>query len=233
MKQNGRKNKYRRREPEEVQPPRPVAPAASALMKPARILFEPRNRSQARARAMFSRNEVLFLVGPAGGGKTAAAVGLGLAHAVPLLQKVVVCRPAVEASRGLGFAKGDPFEKYGPWVAPVVENAAKFVEGGSVMQHLDLQQMATLQGRTFDGPAILDEAQNCTVEELLLFLTRMGQGSKLLISGDPDQAVIPNSGLLAWMRCLDGVPGVAAIDFPPDQNLRHPLVAEFLKRRPR
>ncbi len=220
-----RVERYSSRQEEEIVVPPPVPPIP-------RVTFVPRNRSQALARKLFADNSVLFLVGPAGGGKTAAAIGLALSQAVPMLARVSVCRPAVEASKGLGFAKGDPYDKYGPWVAPVVENASKFVQGGAI-GHLDLQPMATLQGRTFDGPAILDEAQNCTSEEILIFLTRMGATSKLLISGDSEQAVIPNSGLAPWIRCLEGVPGVAVVRFAADENLRHPLVQEFIRRRPR
>lgn len=213
-------------------------PPADRLERPiesgALVRFEPKNRSQRRAQRAAEQADVVFLIGPAGGGKTACAVGLALAHAVPRGERVSVSRPAVEAGNSLGYLKGTMEEKYGPWVVPVIENAKKFLfDPSGYERHLDLSPLGYLRGKTFEGAAILDEAQNCTTADILLFLTRMGAGCKLFISGDPQQSDIDESGLMPWARALKGCPGVACVYFPEDECLRHPLVAEIIRRRPR
>lgn len=196
------------------------------------VRFEPKNEAQRRAKAAFETHDVLFLVGPAGGGKTATAIALALQHAVPRRQTVAVCRPAVEASAGLGYLPGELNQKYAVWMSPVLECAKRFILGDPA-PHLEACPLPYLRGKTFDGAAILDEAQNCTVAEILLFLTRLGTGGKLLIAGDVMQADIPDSGLDPWMKSLRGVARVGRIWFSEDNNLRHPLVREVVKRVPK
>lgn len=196
------------------------------------VRFDPRSDAQRAAQRAAEEADVVFLVGGPGVGKTAAAVGLALLHAVPQGERVSVCRPAVEASAGIGWLKGTLHDKYGVWAAPVVDCAEKFILGGAG-QHLDFCPMAYLQGRTLRY-AVLDEAQNCTVDELEMFLTRLGKGGKFFVAGDPTQSVIgERSGLVPWANALAGLPRVASVTFPPGQSMRSPLVEAIVRRRPR
>lgn len=196
------------------------------------VRFEPRSKAQEQARRMAEACQVLFLTGQAGVGKTAAAVGLALSHAVPQRLRVAVCRPAVGPSQTLGFMKGDLNQKYGMWAAPVMECAAHFVLGNPA-EHLEMLPLEFVQGRTLQY-AVLDEAQNCTVDELEAFLTRLGKGGKLFISGDPQQSVIGNrSGLQPWLDALEGLEGVGQVRFPPGESMRSPIIEAIIRRRPR
>lgn len=193
--------------------------------------YEERTDAQRRFSRAAEDADIVFAVGAAGTGKTFAA--LGTAIRIRGEHPVVVSRPLVEASSGVGYLKGDLNEKLGPWMSPITDCFSRLVYGATPADLLKVIPLAFCRGLTFNGPAILDEAQNCTVDELLLFMTRLGRGSKMFIVGDPYQSDIPRSGLVPWIKALKSHPRVKTVVFPRTDTLRNPLVAELVARKPR
>ena len=198
----------------------------------------PRTPAQAAYIEMLSRSEMVFGVGPAGTGKTYLAVAQGVA----LLQagrvdRIVLSRPAVEAGERLGFLPGDMKEKVDPYLRPLydalhdmmpAEQLKRRMEAGEI----EVAPLAFMRGRTLAHCyAILDEAQNTTAAQMKMFLTRMGEGSRMVITGDPTQVDLPSgtvSGLVEGLRVLDGVEGIAVARFGEQDVVRHPLVGRIV-----
>lgn len=199
---------------------------------PAIVRFEPKGTGQVKAARLWESADVLFLLGAAGTGKTHTALGLACGSAVAEKTRVTVVRPVVEVGRSLGFLKGTLDEKLAPWAVNVRQVAASLVFGGP-QDFLDVQPLSLVRGRTFDQPVVVDEAQNCTADELYMLLTRIGKRGRVILSGDPHQADLPNSGLMPWARALKGLARVAIVVFPDHQQHRNPLVTQIIKRRPR
>jgi phosphate starvation-inducible PhoH-like protein len=184
-------------------------------------------------------NELVFGVGPAGTGKTYLAVAVAVSM---LLQKrvdrIILSRPAVEAGERLGFLPGDLKEKIDPYLRPLYdalydtlpgEQAMKGIESGEI----EVAPLAFMRGRTLANSfVILDEAQNCTPVQMKMFLTRLGENSRMAITGDPSQVDLPlgaKSGLRDALDVLEGVPGVATVNFSDADVVRHPLVTRIVK----
>jgi len=198
----------------------------------------PRSPAQGAYIEMLARNEMVFGIGPAGTGKTYLAVAQGVA----LLQsgqvdRIVLSRPAVEAGERLGFLPGDMKEKVDPYLRPLYDalndmlppdQVAKRIERGEI----EIAPLAFMRGRTLAHCyAILDEAQNTTAAQMKMFLTRMGEGSRMVITGDPTQVDLPSgqpSGLIEALRILDGVEGIGVARFAERDVVRHPLVARIV-----
>ena len=198
----------------------------------------PRTPAQAAYIDMLARQEMVFGVGPAGTGKTYLAVAQGVA----LLQagrvdRIVLSRPAVEAGERLGFLPGDMKEKVDPYLRPLydalhdmlpAEQVARRIASGEI----EIAPLAFMRGRTLAHCyAILDEAQNTTPAQIKMFLTRMGEGTRMVITGDPTQVDLPNgqlSGLSDALQTLEGVPGIAVARFDERDVVRHPLVAKIV-----
>ncbi|MEM6911517.1 MAG: PhoH family protein [Verrucomicrobiota bacterium] len=198
----------------------------------------PRTRTQAHYLKAMQDHEVVFGVGPAGTGKTF----LAMAHAVAALKagqarRIILTRPAVEAGEALGFLPGDLKEKLYPYLRPLYdalhdlldpEELEKWVERGVV----EIAPLAYMRGRTLaQAVVILDEAQNTTREQMLMLLTRLGEGSTCLVTGDPMQIDLrPKgaSGLREAMRILPGTQGVAFMEFQRHEVVRHPVVSAIL-----
>jgi phosphate starvation-inducible PhoH-like protein len=198
----------------------------------------PRTPAQAHYIDLLSRHEMVFGVGPAGTGKTYLAVAQGVA----LLQagrvdRIVLSRPAVEAGERLGFLPGDLKEKVDPYLRPLydalhdmlpTEQVARRIASGEI----EIAPLAFMRGRTLAHCfAILDEAQNTTPAQMKMFLTRMGEGTRMVITGDPTQVDLPagqRSGLAEALRILGGVPGLAIARFDEKDVVRHPLVARIV-----
>ncbi|UXM95762.1 PhoH family protein [Bartonella sp. HY329] len=188
-------------------------------------------------RAM-DRAELVFGVGPAGTGKTYLAV----AHAAQLLERgvvdrIILSRPAVEAGERLGFLPGDMKEKVDPYLRPLYDALydmmpADKVERAITAGVIEIAPLAFMRGRTLAHSAIiLDEAQNTTAMQMKMFLTRLGEGGRMIITGDPSQVDLPmgqKSGLVEALRILQGVDNIVTVRFTEKDVVRHPLVAAIV-----
>jgi phosphate starvation-inducible PhoH-like protein len=185
------------------------------------------------------RHELVFGTGPAGTGKTWLAV----AHAVALFERkevdrIVVSRPAVEAGERLGFLPGDMREKIDPYLRPVYDALfdlmdARIVERAMQSGEIEIAPLAFMRGRTLSNAAvILDEAQNTTSMQMKMFLTRLGENSRMIVNGDPSQTDLPSgqtSGLAEAIRLLADVEGVGHVTFTKDDVVRHELVGRIVE----
>ncbi len=183
-------------------------------------------------------NDLVFGVGPAGTGKTYLAV----AAAVHLLRqdrvkRVILARPAVEAGERLGFLPGDLRAKVNPYLRPLFDALADMMDFGALRRFMEndiieVSPLAFMRGRTLNHAVIiLDEAQNTTRGQMQMFLTRMGQGSKVVVTGDPTQIDLPDpreSGLLDALQRLRSIPGVGVVSFERSDIVRHSLVQRIV-----
>ncbi|CAM5210386.1 PhoH-like protein OS=Castellaniella defragrans OX=75697 GN=HNR28_000703 PE=3 SV=1 [Castellaniella defragrans] len=184
------------------------------------------------------KHDVTFGVGPAGTGKTWLAVACAIdALERETVSRLVLTRPAVEAGERLGFLPGDLVQKVDPYLRPLYDalyNLFGFERTQRLFekQTIEIAPLAYMRGRTLNHAfIILDEAQNTTPEQMKMFLTRIGFGSKAVINGDPSQVDLPKghqSGLLHALDVLDGVPGIAQTRFTSRDVVRHPLVARIV-----
>ena len=182
--------------------------------------------------------ELVFAEGPAGTGKTWLAVG----HAVSLLEqgaveRIILSRPAVEAGERLGFLPGDMREKVDPYLRPIYDALQDFMEGrlierGMATGMIEVAPLAFMRGRTLSNACVLlDEAQNATSMQMKMFLTRLGEGSRMIVTGDPTQTDLPpgqKSGLAHAVALLKGVEGVGHVAFREADVVRHDLVRRIV-----
>lgn len=185
------------------------------------------------------RSELVFGVGPAGTGKTYLAV----AHAAQLLErgvvdKIILSRPAVEAGERLGFLPGDMKEKVDPYLRPLYDALYDMIPGDKVERAItagviEIAPLAFMRGRTLANAAvILDEAQNTTSMQMKMFLTRLGENARMIVTGDPSQIDLPRgvkSGLVEALQILNGVDGVSFVRFKDADVVRHPLVGRIVR----
>ena len=185
------------------------------------------------------RHALVFATGPAGTGKTWLAV----AHAVQLFERkevdrIVLSRPAVEAGERLGFLPGDMREKVDPYLRPIYDALydlmdARIVERALQTTEIEIAPLAFMRGRTLSNAAIiLDEAQNTTAMQMKMLLTRLGENSRMVVTGDPSQVDLPSgqtSGLADAVRLLDGVEGIGRVSFTSADVIRHELVARIVE----
>jgi phosphate starvation-inducible PhoH-like protein len=200
---------------------------------------EPRTAAQKEyARALF-RNELVFGVGPAGTGKTYLAVAAAVSMFIEgRVDKVILSRPAVEAGERLGFLPGDMKEKIDPYLRPLYDAIHDMLPGKQLQREMELGNvevapLAFMRGRTLSNAfVVLDEAQNTTEMQMKMFLTRLGEGSRMAITGDPTQIDLPRgtrSGLDEAARVLEGVEGISFCRFGAGDVVRHPLVARIVE----
>ncbi len=187
----------------------------------------------------YQTNDILLAFGPAGTGKTYTAIALAVrALKNKEVRRIVLTRPAVEAGEHLGFLPGDVKEKLDPYLQPLydalrdmipVKKLALYLEDGTIQ----IAPLAYMRGRTLENAfVILDEAQNTTINQLKMFLTRMGQNSKFVVTGDITQIDLPSindSGLWQAIRILDNIEGIAIIEFDIRDIVRHKLVKDIVK----
>jgi len=183
--------------------------------------------------------DIVFGVGPAGTGKTYLAMAMAVAALLEKeVKRIVLCRPAVEAGEKLGFLPGDIAEKVNPYLRPLydalndmidVDKANGLIERGTI----EVAPLAFMRGRTLnDAFVILDEAQNTTTEQMKMFLTRMGYGSKAVVTGDMTQTDLPSgkqSGLAEALSILTNIEGIALVRFSDIDVVRHPLVQDVIR----
>ncbi len=197
-----------------------------------------RNQAQDLYLKLLKQNELVFAEGPAGTGKTWLAVG----QAVALLEagsveRLILSRPAVEAGERLGFLPGDMREKVDPYLRPVYDALYDFMDGRSVERGMqtgmiEVAPLAFMRGRTLTNACVLlDEAQNTTSMQMKMFLTRLGEGSRMIVTGDPSQIDLPpgqKSGLVEAVRLLSGVEGIGHVRFSGADVVRHDLVRRIV-----
>ena len=200
---------------------------------------EPRTDAQkAYVRALF-QHELGFGIGPAGTGKTYLAVAVGVTMLIGgHVDKIILSRPAVEAGERLGFLPGDMKEKVDPYMQPLYDALNDFLPAKQMQKlmeekRIEIAPLAFMRGRTLSRAfVVLDEAQNATTMQMKMFLTRLGEGSRMVITGDRTQVDLPRgmqSGLVDAERILSGVKGITFSYFTADDVVRHPLVARIIK----
>ena len=201
-------------------------------------IIQPRNSGQRNIVAAAAKNDVIFAIGPAGTGKTYIAVALAVrALKNKQVKKIVLSRPAVDAGESLGFLPGDMKEKVDPYLRPLYDALEDMIHSEKLKYYLanntiEIVPLAYMRGRTLNNAyVIMDEAQNATEMQLKMFLTRLGEHSHMIITGDITQIDLPRnqkSGLVHCMRLLKGIKGIAFINLKAIDVIRHKLVKDIL-----
>jgi len=196
----------------------------------------PKTTGQREYQDVLRSHDLVFGLGPAGTGKTFLAVYEAVyALEKGLVDRIVLTRPAVEAGEHLGFLPGDLGEKVAPYLQPLLTSLYKILSKGRVDCHLknekiEIVPLAYMRGRTLENAYILlDEAQNCTFDQLLMMLTRIGEGSRCVLTGDASQTDLEGSGLITMSRILENVGGVGSYEMSVDDVVRHTLVADIIR----
>ena len=201
--------------------------------------LRPRTDGQGRYVQAMRENDVVICVGPAGTGKTFLAVGMAVTHLRQgIVKKLVLVRPAVEAGERLGFLPGDLVAKINPYLRPLFDSLHDMIDPEQVRRDMEndvieIVPLAYMRGRTLNNAIIiLDEGQNATVTQMKMFLTRMGQNSKIIVTGDMTQIDLPRtmpSGLIDAVRRLQDIPRLAIVHLDEADIVRHPLVQQIVK----
>lgn len=214
-------------------------PQRDIVIRARKVLVRPQNKRQRNYLHSILTNDINFGIGPAGTGKTYLAVACATqALADDAVSRIVLVRPAVEAGERLGFLPGDIGQKVDPYLRPLYDALYEmlgFDRVGKLMDRgiIELAPLAYMRGRTLNESfVILDEAQNTTVEQMKMFLTRIGFGSKAVITGDVTQVDLPrgtSSGLRHASHILEGINGISFTTFKPQDVVRHPLVQRIVE----
>lgn len=198
-----------------------------------------RTPNQQRLVDAYSKNDLIFALGPAGTGKTYIAIALAVrALKNKEVRKIILSRPAVEAGEKLGFLPGDMKDKIDPYLQPLYDALEDMVPAAKLKEYMEsnaiqIAPLAFMRGRTLnDAIVVLDEAQNTTTHQIKMFLTRLGMNSKMIVTGDATQIDLPKtttSGLIQALKILDGVNGIGKVEFCKKDIVRHALVQRIVE----
>jgi len=199
----------------------------------------PRSETQKKYVSALKESDVIISTGPAGTGKTFLAVAVALTMLLDKrIERIILSRPAVEAGERLGFLPGDMREKVDPYLRPLYDSLYDLLDFEKIQKRIEIGDieiapLAFMRGRTLKNSfAILDEAQNATDIQIKMFLTRIGENSKIVINGDPSQVDLPNkslSGLNKSKKLLGHLKEISVVDFDHTDVVRHPLVSKIVK----
>ena len=199
----------------------------------------PRSKKQKEYVRSLKTNQIVISLGPAGTGKTYLAVAVALSMLLEKkVERIILSRPAVEAGEKLGFLPGDMKDKIDPYLRPLYDSLYDLLDYDKIQRKIEsgaieIAPLAFMRGRTLKNSfAILDEAQNATETQIKMFLTRIGENSKLVVNGDPSQVDLPNknqSGLIKSQRILKGIKEISVINFDHQDVMRHALVTKIVE----
>ena len=199
----------------------------------------PRSERQKKYVKALRESDITISTGPAGTGKTFLAVAVALTMLLEKkIERIILSRPAVEAGERLGFLPGDIREKVDPYLRPLYDSLYDLLDFEKIQKRIEIEDieiapLAFMRGRTLKNSfAILDEAQNATDVQIKMFLTRIGENSKIVINGDPSQIDLPNktlSGLNRAKKLLGNLKEISVVDFDHSDVVRHPLVSKIVK----
>ena len=202
-------------------------------------IIRARTKNQKRRVDDYQSHDLIFATGPAGTGKTYTAIALAVrALKNREVKRLILTRPAVEAGERLGFLPGDLKDKLDPYLQPLYDALQDMVPAQRLKSYMEdgtiqIAPLAYMRGRTLESAfVILDEAQNTNLVQLKMFLTRMGNHAKFIVTGDITQIDLPNkgdSGLKRAMEILKGIPGISYVNFTKEDIVRHPLVTKIVK----
>jgi phosphate starvation-inducible PhoH-like protein len=215
-----------------------VQPLEEVIKTPKRSVI-PRSKKQKEYVRSLKTNQITISLGPAGTGKTYLAVAVALTMLLEKkVERIILSRPAVEAGERLGFLPGDMKDKIDPYLRPLYDSLYDLLDYDIIQRKIEsgaieIAPLAFMRGRTLKNSfAILDEAQNATETQIKMFLTRIGENSKLVINGDPSQVDLPNknqSGLIKSQVILKSIKEISVINFDHQDVMRHPLVAKIIE----
>ncbi|PZU59283.1 MAG: phosphate starvation-inducible protein PhoH [Sphingobium sp.] len=216
-----------------------VGAPPTVMIRTRKKTIVPRSTTQVRYMEELARKDVIFALGPAGTGKTYLAVAQAVSQLITgSVDRLILSRPAVEAGERLGFLPGDMKEKVDPYLRPIYDALydtlpAEQVERRIASGEIEIAPLAFMRGRTLSNAFIvLDEAQNTTIAQMKMFLTRFGENSRMVICGDPRQVDLPQpgvSGLADAVARLEGVEGIAVVPFGIGDVVRHPIVGRIVQ----
>jgi len=215
-----------------------VQPLGEVIKTPKRSVIS-RSKKQKEYVKSLKNNQITMSLGPAGTGKTYLAVAVALSMLLEKkVERIILSRPAVEAGERLGFLPGDMKDKIDPYLRPLYDSLYDLLDYDKIQRKIEsgaieIAPLAFMRGRTLKNSfAILDEAQNATRIQIKMFLTRIGENSKLVVNGDPSQIDLPNknqSGLVESQNILKGIKEIAVINFDHQDVFRHPLVTKIVE----
>ena len=215
-----------------------IQPLEEVIKTPKRSVI-PRSKKQKEYVRALKTNQIIMSLGPAGTGKTYLAVAVALSMLLEKkVERIILSRPAVEAGERLGFLPGDMKEKIDPYLRPLYDSLHDMFDYDKIQRkmetgEIEIAPLAFMRGRTLKNCfAILDEAQNATQTQIKMFLTRIGENSKLVVNGDPSQIDLPNknqSGLVQSKNILKEIKEISIINFDHNDVIRHPLVTKIVE----